>query len=437
MALPAVSVVVASQGRPAWLARCLTALAQLDYPAFEIVVAADAAGLAAVAAQPSAASVKTVRADAPNISATRNAGIALAAGEILAFIDDDAVPEPLWLRHHADALAATGAAASLGCVRGRNGISFQSRVVAIDAEAESHDLPFPGEAPGIPDLAPGQALKLIGTNFAIRRDVLLALGGFDPAYRFYLDDSDLSLRLARAGFRAAVAPLAEVHHGVAPSARRTARRFPKGLRDIGRSTAIFLARHGGKDVETVHGRMVARERRRLIAHMVHGTCEPRDVTRALSDLAAGWAEGLAHEAPPPAPLVCQPPEFKVFPAGPSGHAVMFAGLLARASARRDAAAIAAAGRRVTLISLSRTPVRHRVVFDPSGVWTQTGGQFGRSVRSEPLWRWCSFARRVKEEVARVEKLRGINEDGTRVGYGELRRVNAALQHRSRACTSQL
>ena len=195
--------------------------------------------------------------------------------------------------------------------------------------------------------------------------------------------------------------------------------------------------------------MVARERRRLIAHMVHGTCEPRDVTRALSDLAAGWAEGLAHDAPlpapalagavapPPAPLVCQPPEFKVFPAGPSGHAVMFAGLLARASARRDAAAIAAAGRRVTLISLSRTPVRHRVLFDPSGVWVQTGGQFGRSVRSEPLWRWCSFARRVKEEVARVEKLRGINEDGTRVGYGELRRVNAALQHRSRACTSQL
>ncbi len=32
-----------------------------------------------------------------NISISRNVGIKNAAGEILAFIDDDAVPEPRWL----------------------------------------------------------------------------------------------------------------------------------------------------------------------------------------------------------------------------------------------------------------------------------------------------------------------------------------------------
>lgn len=408
--LPAISVVVASHGRPLWLSRCLTALAQLDYPTFEIVVAADRAGLAAVSAHDAGAHCRTVAFDEPNLSGARNAGICEAAGTYVAFIDDDSVPEPLWLRRHAEALSATGAAASVGFVRGRNGISFQSRVASVDAEAETHTEPVTeADRAFLPRLAPGRALKMVGTNALVRREVLVALGGFDTSLRFFLEDSDLSLRLAAAGHQAAVAPRAEVHHAFAASARRTSLRRPKRLFDIGRSTAIFIRRHPGADPREILARVMLRERRRLIRHLVRGTCEPRDVRRLLDDLAAGWAEGMAAQLPAIRPLHPAPVGFSPFPQVASGHRVLTARLLRRRTRLAEARRLAAEGQRVSLFSFSLTPVRHHVRYLAPGVWVQTGGQFGRSDRTGPWFRWCRFARRAREECARVEKQRGIDK----------------------------
>ena len=85
-----VSLVIASLGRPMSLRRCLTAVAQLDYPAFEVVVVADAAGLTVARDFPA----KTVGYDQANISAARNLGIAAAAGAVAAgcSVVDCAVP---------------------------------------------------------------------------------------------------------------------------------------------------------------------------------------------------------------------------------------------------------------------------------------------------------------------------------------------------------
>jgi hypothetical protein len=87
---------------------------------------------------------------------------------VLAFIDDDAVPEPTWLTHHDSSLLESGATASVGFVRGPDGIRFQSRFHSIDREARTHDERADGESPFVPDLPEGRAVKLIGTNMAIR-----------------------------------------------------------------------------------------------------------------------------------------------------------------------------------------------------------------------------------------------------------------------------
>ena len=94
-----VSVVIVSRGRPQSLARTLTGISQLQYWNFEVVVVADPEGIASAAALPFSDDLKLVPFDTPNISAARNLGLRHAAGEIIAFIDDDAVPEPMWLRH--------------------------------------------------------------------------------------------------------------------------------------------------------------------------------------------------------------------------------------------------------------------------------------------------------------------------------------------------
>ena len=398
-----VSVIVVSRGRPHWLARCLTALRQLDHPSFEVVLVADPDSLSKV----NHTGMKAVVFHDANISAARNAGIREASGEICAFIDDDAVPEPLWLNHICVAFDQTNADAVVGYVRGRNGISYQSRVASVDAEAETHE-ELPGdETAHFPNLHAGHALKLVGTNMSFRRSTLSALNGFDEAFRYYLDDTDISLRLHRAGKRAAVAPLAEVHHGFAPSERRTSLRAPTDLFDIGRSSAIYFRRHKPSNTSELFKRIHRREKARLIRHMNIGTIEPRDVRGLLATLDAGWADGISMDLPTLDKNFDAPPDFNPLKSLPSGHQVLSSRLLKRRETLKNASELSRNGHRCSVFSFSLTPVRHHVRYTDSGVWIQTGGQFGRTIRDGKRFRWCRFARRREEEIQRVAKIRGI------------------------------
>lgn len=132
---PPVSVVVVSRERPDALMRCLNGLAQLDYPLFEIVCVACPAGIAALSARPDAERIKTVVFDRPNISEARNLGITEAAGEIVAFIDDDAVPEPLWLWHLTAPFSEPNVAAKVDMLLAAMGFPFNGKPAPSTAPA--------------------------------------------------------------------------------------------------------------------------------------------------------------------------------------------------------------------------------------------------------------------------------------------------------------
>lgn len=405
------SVIVASRERPQHLRRTLRAIRQLDHPAFEVVVVGDRGATDAVRDAGDGA-VRSIIFDEPNLSAARNIGVGAAAGDVCAFIDDDAVPEPMWLRHHEAALARTGASASAGYVRGPDGIRFQSRFASIDREAETHEETADGDAAFVPALGGGRAVKLVGTNMAVRRDTLLGLGGFDEAFRYFLEDADLSLRLCRAGHAVAVAPLAEVHHALAGSPRRTAGRAPKDLFDIGRSTAIFLRRHGAGNTEEIRDRVIHRERRRALRAMIRGLAEPRDVSRLLGTLAAGWSEGMRIELGAIPPLASENGGFQPMPPIEPGHIVLKSRYAGRRACLRDAEKIALSGRdRVSLFSFSLTSVPHFVRYTDGGVWLHAGGQFVSSDAGQKRFRWCRFASRTDEEIDRVAKCRGLKDCG--------------------------
>lgn len=404
----AISVIVVSRDRPALLPRCLTGIGQLWYPNLEIVVVADQAGTKAVQAMGWNDRVKLVRFDAPNISAARNAGIAASAGEVVAFIDDDAVPEPSWLDHLVAPFDDKAIAATGGYVIGRNGISFQWTARAVNARGQKVVLDHAGDGPFEPSPPEGFVPKTEGTNCAFRRDVLAGMGGFDPAFRFYLDETDVNLRLAKSGGRTVIVPLARVHHGYAASPRRTADRAPRDLAEIGASSAVFLRKHtAGVDMEAELARLTGTQRRALLGYMVEGGLEPRDIGRLLDGLAAGFAEGLRREIMAPPPIGPAKAEWRLFtPDRPRGEARHFAGRSwNRARLRTRAAAAVAAGDNVTLFRFSPTALPHQVRFHAGGWWEQIGGLFGPSERIEPHFRFRSFHIRVHKEWARVVKLR--------------------------------
>ncbi len=401
-------MIVVSRGRAQSLRLCLTGLGQLCYPEFEIIVVADAEGVRAVTEMGLAARVRLLRVDAANISAARNAGLAQAAGEVVAFIDDDAVPEPTWLDHLTAPFADAEVAATGGYVIGRNGIRLQWQARAVNRLGEAVALTAPGAAPFVPAPPPGFVPKTEGTNCAFRRDVLAGLGGFDPAFRYYLDETDVNLRLAGAGARTMIVPQALVHHGYAESERRSADRVPRDLTEIGASTAVFLRKHAPRhDHAAAVSRIAAAQRRRLVRHMVAGGLEPRDIPPLLAGLADGMRAGMDREIAPLAAIPAAPHPFLRFRrAVQTGKSVPIAGRIwHRNRLRARAAGAVAQGDIVSLFLFSPTALPHRVRFHPGGWWEQTGGLFGRCGRDQPVLQIAGFRARVDKEWARVSMAR--------------------------------
>jgi len=185
---PRVSVVVCSYNGARTIGDCLDGLARLDYPDYEVIVVDDGSrdATAAIAHRYAPVLIQT-----PNrgLSHARNAGLAAATGEIVAYIDDDARPDPQWLRY----LAATFMSTAHAGVGGPNiappGDGPIAECVARAPGGPVHVLLNDREAEHIP-----------GCNMAFRKSRLEAIGGFDPQFRTAGDDVDVCWRLLERGW---------------------------------------------------------------------------------------------------------------------------------------------------------------------------------------------------------------------------------------------
>jgi len=406
------SVIIVSRHRPDELRRNLPAFRFQTHRNFELILVADPAGLAVARDLNLSERMKLVEYDEANISAARNLGLAQAAAPLIAFIDDDATPEPPWLERLLAPFADEAVTASTGFTRGRNGISYQWQGVASDETGADVPLEVPGDAVSLHPPANGRVVKTHGTNCAFRRRALAVVGGFDPAFRFFLDETDVNHRMARAGRLTAISPLAQVQHGYAANATRAANRAPTDLTQIGRSAAVFLRRHcpEAKRENALEALRLAQQKR-LENHRAEGRLIEADFAPLMQGLAAGITEGMGETLAdlPPLPEADQP--FLPFPQGPqpSSYAVISCTLLGTRRKMAEAKRLAASGDTiVTLLRLSRTPRRHKGWFDPGGFWVQRGGLFGASDRTDPPFRWWRRPDRIKRETLKIAAFRHPN-----------------------------
>ncbi len=405
-----VSVIVVSRERPEALRLCLTGLEQVIYDAFEVVVVADPTGIAAVEAMGWTGRIKLVPFDEANIAAARNLGIAASAGEILAFLDDDAVPEPYWLAHLTEPFDSPTISAAGGFVRGRNGISYQWRARDIAPDGTSSPIVVAGSDPVILEPSPGHGIKTEGCNMAYLRVMLSDLGGFDPAFHFFLDESDLNLRLGALNARTAIVPMAEVHHGYRESSRRRRDRTPLDLFEIAASQAVFLRKHQpGIDTAPRRALFRAEQKARADRALVSGALEPRDLRRLMRSFDAGWTAGQNRPVLPLEPIPLDAPDFLPLKRQSStGASIALAGRSHR-RLRPKAKTAVKEGHIVTVYAMKPTMRPHKLRFTTEGYWLQTGGIFGRAKRSGPRLILQSRKKRAKREVARVAQVRGAAE----------------------------
>lgn len=379
--------------------RCLTAIGQLRYAPFEVVVVTDRHSAQAVRQASISAAIKLLPFDEPNISVARNIGIEHAAGSIVAFIDDDAVPEPGWLTHMAEGFQDPVVGAVAGFVLGRNGVSWQWRAQSVDLAGVAHALDVPVGSPVVLTPSPGRAIKTEGTNMAFRRTVLADAAGFDPNYHYFLDETDLNLRLAARGVATAVVPLAVVHHGFAENQTRRSDRVPKDLTQLGASWAVFMNRHCPEQHRVDRWKTIqSQERHRALRHMVAGLLEPRDVRRLLKSLRSGFEQGLARPAFDARTLSKARSDFLQFPSDPhrrievlSGRVWSMKRLLSKAEEIVDDGGIP------NVFVFSPSGLFHKRQYTPEGVWLQTGGLFGKSLRIDPVFKLWRFRSRLIRE----------------------------------------
>ena len=404
MTPPRASVIVVSRHRPASLRRCVISLQQQDHPDFEVIIVADPEGIATV--RQMGLNLKLVVFDQANISAARNAGLQVAAGDVIAFIDDDAAAEPTWLTRLTLPLRSSQVIASTGFIRGRNGISYQWRACEVDHLGQDH--PIEATKPMTRASTPQRAVKTQGTNCAFRRETLCQIGGFDPALRFFLDEADVNLRLAGFGLTA-IEPLAEVHHGYQASARRRVDRVPLSLHEIAASTAVFLRRHAGEaDLEPGRLHLSCEQESRLSRFTAQAKLTANAAKGLLESLESGWQDGLARPLAPLDPILPNDTDFLAFgETGPRAGVVISGRFWQRNRLLKQALAARAQGLIVSVLCLAPTQRAHHIRFTDDGIWWQEGGLFGRTEREEPRFRWNRFAIRVLKERARIGLVRQI------------------------------
>jgi glycosyltransferase involved in cell wall biosynthesis len=180
--LPPISVVVCTRDRPLSLERCLQALTQVDYPAFEVVVIDNCSRDTAVAQVVARSGCRYVREDIPGLDWARNRGIKEAKYDIIVYLDDDALAAPGWLRGVAhgfedpEVMAVTGMVLpaeietpAQGAFEGYGGMGkgFVPFAVRRD-ELGDRDLLWASKWG-------------VGANMAFRRSLFEAVGNFDVA----------------------------------------------------------------------------------------------------------------------------------------------------------------------------------------------------------------------------------------------------------------
>jgi GT2 family glycosyltransferase len=174
--LPAISVIVPTYDRPERLARCLTALAGLDYSRarFEVLIVDDGGRrpIDGDGASGTSIDVRFLRQDHAGPAAARNHGAREARFPWLAFIDDDCVPRRDWLRAVGRRFCRTPASAvsgrTINAVAG-NRYSMASQAL-IDYLHDYYQHPTTG------------VRFATSSNLAFPAEAFRAMGGFDTSF---------------------------------------------------------------------------------------------------------------------------------------------------------------------------------------------------------------------------------------------------------------
>lgn len=235
------SLVIATHGRPASLERLVKSLAAQIRPGERELFIADNGTAAPSALAAGIAPVIHLHDPRPGKCRIQNRAIRAARGAIVACLDDDVIVTPRYLdeverffEQHPEFAAMKGRV-----------LAAEDPLQRVGPGAVYLDLPIVDHGEDVIEVR-----GVLGANMAFRRDPLTEVGLFDerlgPGAAGHEEETEISARLRRAGFRIGYAPGALVYHEVDP-ARANRERFLRVARERGRCRMLH-ERHSRGEV---------------------------------------------------------------------------------------------------------------------------------------------------------------------------------------------
>lgn len=213
-ARPAASVIIVSYNAAGYLPACLSTLAGSLGAGDEVIVvdSGSSDGSADLVAR-MFPEVRLIR-SATNVgyAGGNNLGARAASREYLAFLNPDTQVEPGWLdvlvAELADDPRAGLATSQILLLQDPGRVNAAGNSVHLTGLTLCRGMGVTRDALG----AEAEVAAVSGAAFAIRRALFEQLGGFDPAFFLYMEDTDLSQRARLAGYSVRYLPRSVVYH---------------------------------------------------------------------------------------------------------------------------------------------------------------------------------------------------------------------------------
>jgi GT2 family glycosyltransferase len=217
MSQPSVSIIIANYNGEKYLERCLESLERTEYPEYDLVIVDDGSTDTSVEIIQRYIShnskIKLIMNEKNyGASASRNRAIDLVTGEVIVFLDNDTEVTPSWLNCMIETLYSSDQVGAVQAVL----MDFEKR----DQIQNAGVLLWAQTGWGLPDFQwsenSGKMEKspiiAISACMAVKKEVLLIVGGFDQKEAVTTEDLDLSWRIWIAGFTILRASDAVVYH---------------------------------------------------------------------------------------------------------------------------------------------------------------------------------------------------------------------------------
>jgi GT2 family glycosyltransferase len=273
------SVVINTYNRGPSLRQTLCALRYQTCQRFEaVVVNGPSTDNTAAVLREVAGTIRVANCPEVHLSKSRNLGIGLTSGEVVAFLDDDAIPEPSWAAELLAAYNSCSVGGAGGIVYDHTGFRLQYRYATCDRlGTPNFEAAPPFDAFNKRNADPFVYLQ--GTNASFRRQCLAQVGGFDEEIEYYLDEVEVCMRVLDLGFKIRPLATAAVHHKYLASHLRSPKKVVLNPYPLVKNRCYFALLNGQQ------GRSV-RQIRRVLTRFADGLradCETHFAAGRLTD----------------------------------------------------------------------------------------------------------------------------------------------------------